>query len=81
MDINKLNRHFIAVDNLDNIDTVINTLTEPWIIKYEDTYYSTESNNNMKFTSSQSPEYIKKYYDSNTSTILALCTSEDNKYY
>lgn len=81
MDINKLNRHFIAVDNLDNIDTVINTLTEPWIIKYEDTYYSTESNNNMKFTSLQSPEHIKKYYDSNTSTILALCTSEDNKYY
>lgn len=81
MDINKLNRHFIAVDNLDNINTVINTLTEPWIIKYEDTYYSTESNNNMKFTSSQGPEYIKKYYDSNTSTILALCTSEDNKYY
>ena len=81
MDINKLNRHFIAVDNLNNIDTVIDVLTEPWIIKYEDTYYSTESNNNMKFTSLKSPEYIKQYYDANRSTILALCTSEDNKYY
>lgn len=85
MDINKLNRHFITVDNLNNIDTVINVLTEPWIIKYEDTYYSTKSNNNMKFTLSDeySPEYIKTYYDRNRSTILALCTPNtgDNKYY
>lgn len=86
MDINKLNRHFIAVDNLDNIDAVIDMLTEPWIIKYEDTYYSTESNNNMKFTLSdkdkdKGSEYIKDYYNKNKATILALCTSEDNKYY
>lgn len=85
MDINKLNRHFITIDNLNNIDTVINVLTEPWIIKYEDTYYSTESNNNMKFTLSEkySPEYIKNYYDRNRATILALCTpkTEDNGYY
>lgn len=85
MDINKLNRHFITIDNLNNIDTVIDVLTEPWIIKYEDTYYSTESNNNMKFTLSDrySPEYIKNYYDRNRSTILALCTPNtgDNKYY
>lgn len=83
MDINKLNRHFIAVDNLDNIDAVIDMLTEPWIIKYEDTYYSTESNNNMKFTllNNDKYDYIKQYYNENRATILALCTSEDNKYY
>jgi len=85
MDINKLNRHFITIDNLNNIDTVIDVLTEPWVIKYEDTYYSTESNNNMKFTlfHEYSPEYIKNYYDRNRSTILALCTpkTEDDKYY
>ena len=49
MDINKLNRHFITIDNLNNIDTVIDVLTEPLVIKYEDTYYSIYCSFNCMF--------------------------------